>query len=141
MIRACLAGFVCWVALGALGPPSVVAPSATAADTRGAGFVSAPAAPDDPRVVEGKPLSWSAVAERNAPGAERHAGRSVTLVGGRVHVPRQLAHTSCAQDTRHASRMSTTARRTIDLRREVFRIAPGRRAGRVEAASTRAALT
>lgn len=123
-----------WAALGAFGASSGVALHGLAPDTQRAGLVSAPDAPEDTYVVEGRPLAWGATAERSAPSVERRAGRSVALVGSWAHVAGQLFAVGCAQDTRHASRMTRVAQRAVDLRREVFRTHPGRRVGRAEAA-------
>ncbi|MBK6578335.1 MAG: hypothetical protein IPG17_19480 [Sandaracinaceae bacterium] len=135
MIRAVLVGMLGWAALGAFGLPSGVASHAFAPDTQRAGLVSAPDAPDDTYVVEGRPLAWGAAAERSAPSVERRAGRCVALVGSWAHVAGRVAPVGCPHDTRSASRMSRSAERTVDVRREIFRTLPGRRAGGVEAAS------
>lgn len=127
--------------LGALGLPQVAAPHASVGDAQRVGFVSAPDAPEDTRVVEGKPLAWSAVAERNATGTTRSAGRSASVTGSSFSVLRGRVPASCAHDTRHASRMTRAALRAVDVRREIFRTHPARRVGGAEAAPPAVSLS
>ncbi|MCA9535909.1 MAG: hypothetical protein KC593_19620 [Myxococcales bacterium] len=132
MFRACLVGFACWVAAGAFGLLDVSSAAAVAARSEWDGSVTAPAE-HDTHVTESRALTWSAVTDRPATGAGSTSARRVALLMGCAlwHLG---AHQPSLGDARVASRTRAVARRSVDLRREVFRIRPGHRGGSADPA-------